>query len=121
MYRSPGAVDRAIESSNKAARRRAAGLSSFEFTTTCVNSTGPLINAMQEAAKEVSYRTMRKHVGGPMVEMEQQLGYDVGHKRETGLRMSKDWHVSYWRSTYDGRPCFYFVWSHIEHIFCEVE
>lgn len=93
----------------------------YQFTTTCVASTGPLINAMTASAKEVSYRTMRKHVGDALVEIEHQLGYDVGHKRETGLRLSKDWHVSFWRSTYDGRPCFYFVWSHIEHIFCEVK
>ena len=94
---------------------------SYEFTTTCVNSTGALIDAMTSVAKEVSYRTMRKHVGDALVEIERQLGYDVGHKNETGLRLSKDWAVSYYRSTYDGRPCFYFVWSHIEHIFCEVK
>ena len=95
-------------------------MSCYQFTTTCVDSTGPLIDAMTASAREVSYRTMRKYVGGALVDVERALGYDVGHKRETGLRMSKDWHVSYWRSTYNGRPCFYFVWSCIEHIFCQV-
>jgi hypothetical protein len=93
----------------------------YQFETTCVNSTGALIDAMTSTAKECTYRTMRKHVGDAMVEIERQLGYDVGHGREIGLRLSKDWAVSYHRSTYDGRPCFYFVWSHIEHIFCEVK
>jgi len=75
------------------------------FETTCVNSDGPSINAMQAAAKPIAYSTLRKHLGDVLVEVEQGLGYDVGHKRETGLRMKKDWAVSYYRSTYRGKPC----------------
>lgn len=94
---------------------------SYRFETTCVSARGEDINAMTRAAKEVSYRTMLKHVGADaFLEVQKQLGYDVpGHGERIGLTMKKDWAVSYHRSTYQGRPCFYFVWSHIEHIFVE--
>ena len=92
---------------------------SWYLATTCVNSDGPSINAMQQAAKQITYGTLRRHLGAALVEAERGLGYDVGHKREIGLRMRKDWAVSYYRSTYQGQPCFYFVWSHIEHIFLQ--
>jgi hypothetical protein len=91
------------------------------FETTCVNSDGPSINAMQSAAAvPITYRTLKKHLGQALVEVEASLGYDTGSERG-GLRMSKDWAVSYARSVYRGRPCLYFAWSRIEHIFLKEE
>jgi len=90
----------------------------WEFLTTCVNSDGPSINAMQAAAEDITYRTARKHLGAALVEVEKELGYDTGHQKNgCGLRMSRDWAVGYARSVYRGQPCIYFVWSHIEYIF----
>lgn len=88
------------------------------FETTCVNSDGPSINNMTKRAREVTFRTLQRVLGSSFKEMQAQLGYDVGAQRG-GLRMAKDWAVSYWKSVYRGRPCYYFVWSHIEHIFVE--
>lgn len=92
---------------------------SWQFITSCVDATGEDINAMTAAAVPVTYRTMLKHVGEAFIELQHQLGYDVRNKRETGLTMRRDWHVGYFKSTYQGRPCYYFRWSHIEHIFQE--
>jgi hypothetical protein len=91
------------------------------LATTCVASDGQSINDMTAAAKEITYRTFRKHLGRALVEAEHGLGYDTGRRREIGLRMAKDWAVSYFRSTYQGKPCFYFRWSAIEHIFLEAQ
>lgn len=91
---------------------------SWVFVTSCVDSTAELIDAMTASATQVSYRTMHREVGRQFVLKQHELGYDVGNMRDTGLRMKRDWHVSYWRGTYDGRACYYFVWSHIEYVFC---
>jgi hypothetical protein len=90
------------------------------FHTTCVDSDGPSINAMNASAVPLSYATLRKHLGSALVEVEERLNYDVGRARpRNSLRMKNDWAVSYWRSTYQGKPCFFFRWSMIEHIFLE--
>ncbi len=46
---------------------------------------------------------------------EEQLGYESHPSR--GLTMAGDWHISYHRSKYDGRRCYYFRHSGIEFIF----
>lgn len=84
----------------------------FVFETTCVASTAELINAMTEKAKQVTYRTMLKHCPD-LLEFAEGLGYG---RRSPDLTLKKDWGVSFWKSTYDGRPCYYFCWSMIEHI-----
>ncbi len=91
----------------------------WHFVTSCVSARGEDIDAMNNAAVDVSYRTMLKHVGDAFIDAQEQVGYDVRGKRTHGLRMKRDWHVSYHRSTYQGRPCFFFRWSHIEHVFQE--
>lgn len=91
---------------------------SWVFLTDCVHSDGPSINAMTAAATEVTFRTLSRVLGDAFVEKQSELGYDVRHQRG-GLRMSKDWAVSYFKSVYQGKPCYYFRWSAIEHIFVE--
>lgn len=90
----------------------------WHFHTTCVNSDYESISALRDAAKRITYRTLRDHLGHALVEVERELGYKTGHERG-GLRMCTDWAVSYYRSTYQGKPCLYFVWSSIEHIFLQ--
>jgi hypothetical protein len=94
-------------------------VSRWHFVTTCVSAKGEDIDEMNRAARDVTYRTMLNRVGEAFIEMQGVIGYDINGKRETGLRMKNDWHVSYHRSTYQGKPCFFFRWSHIEHIFQE--
>lgn len=91
----------------------------YKYETCCVESTANAIDAMTEAAKEVSYQTFRKAVGGAEVDRwASHMGYDVGNQRG-GLRLSKDWAVSFHQSTYNDVPCYYVVHSAIEYIFTE--
>jgi hypothetical protein len=87
----------------------------YHFETTCVASTGELINEMTEQATEVTYETMSKHCEG-FLDVAYELGYERSSRQGHGLTLKRDWAVSYWKSFYDGLPCYYFVWSHIEHI-----
>lgn len=87
------------------------------YETCCVNSTAELIDGMTSKAVEVTYATFRRNVED-LDEWAAEMGYDIGHQRG-GLRLKNDWHVSYHKSTYDGRPCYYLVHSHIEHIFTD--
>lgn len=87
--------------------------------TTCVNSDYKSITDMQTKAKPITYRTLRRCVGAAVLEpIEQNLCYDTGTERG-GLRMSRDWAVSYAKSEYQGKPCLYFAHSHIEYIFLQ--
>jgi hypothetical protein len=73
---------------------------------------------MQDKAVSITYRTMRRKLGKVLTDVEEMLGYDTGRGKR-GLRMKNDFAVSFYKSTYQGKPCLYFVWSHIEHIFLE--
>jgi hypothetical protein len=89
----------------------------WQFETCCVNSDGPSITAMVDNARDITRRTFLRHVDRDnLASVEASLKYDTGTERG-GLRMSKDYHVSYHRSTYRGRPCVYFRHSAIEYIF----
>jgi len=94
------------------------GSAAWHFETNCVNSDSDSITDMVDAAKPVTYDTMLRVVGEPFLEMQRELGYDVGSMRG-GLRMKNDWHVGYFKSTYRGRPCYFFTWSAIEYIFTQ--
>jgi hypothetical protein len=54
-----------------------------------------------------------------LAQVETALGYAHPRRRNGELTMARDWHVSYHRSRWHGKPCVYFVWSAIEHIFTE--
>ena len=82
------------------------------FVTTCVGARGEDIIDMLEGSRDITRRTFLKHVDRAQLrEIEKSLGY--GHH----LRMSKDWHVAYGKGMYRGKPCVFFRWSSIEHIF----
>lgn len=89
----------------------------YVYETCCVAASGDDINQMrwEDPAKvEVTYRTMRRHCPD-LLRWAKSVGYD------RDLPLSKDWHVSYYRSFYRGRPCYYLVWSGIEHIWVKQE
>ena len=91
----------------------------FTFWKSCPSLTPDEVPAQSEMiaqGEDVSYRTFRRLVGGE--EMDRWAsghGYDVGHERG-GLRLSKDWHVAFYRSTWEGKPCLFLVWSAMEMI-----
>ncbi len=86
----------------------------YHYNTCCVDSTAELINAMADIAKEVSYKTFSRNCEG-LQEWEKSAGYTVGHERG-GLRMKDDYAVSFYKSSFDGKPCFYICHSAIEYI-----
>jgi hypothetical protein len=71
---------------------------------------------MVDAAIDVTYRTMLKHCPG-LLDWAESLGY-VRYPSQ-GLTLKNDWHVSYHRSKYRGRRCYYVRHSSIEYIFVE--
>lgn len=95
----------------------------FTFLTDCVGTTallgdaaGDAINAMTATAKGITRRTFLKHVDRAQLrELEHNLGY-FRHPKQ-GLTMAADWHPGYYKGVFDGKPCYYFDHSRIEHIF----
>lgn len=68
------------------------------------------------SSKEISRRTFRRHVDHESLEeLEVSLGYESHPSR--GLTMAGDCHVTYYKSTYKGRPCVYLRYSSIEYLF----
>lgn len=84
----------------------------FAYTTNCVSANGADITAMKDSSREITRKTFLKYIDKSHLDtLENDLGYDKH------LRMSQDWHVSYYKGTYRGKPCVYFVWSAIEYVF----
>jgi len=84
----------------------------FTYETCCVNSDGPSITAMVDAAREIKLGTFRRHCESSRLESE--LGYCRG-----GLSLARDWHVTFYKSRFRGRPCYYLRHSAIEYVFTE--
>ena len=87
----------------------------FHYATCCVESDGESITAMADAARDITYRTALKHMTG-LLEWARARGYEP---RAPGLTLKNDWSVSYHKSFYQGRRCYYLVWSHIEYIWLQ--
>lgn len=68
---------------------------------------------MQDRARDVTLATLRRHCAG-LEEWERGMSYAVGPER--GLHLKDDFAVSFHKSRYRGRPCFYIRHSAIEHI-----
>lgn len=88
----------------------------YEYHICCINSTADAIHKMVDAAIDVTYRTMLKHCPG-LLKWAREMGYEVDPRK--GLTLKNDWHVSYHRSKYRGRRCYYVRHSSIEYIFVE--
>lgn len=91
-------------------------MSDFWYHTSCVQAKGDDINDMRHHSGmvEVTYQTMRRHCVDLMV-WARSMGYD------RWLPLSKDPIVSYHKSTYRGKLCYYLVHSAIEHIWLQPE
>lgn len=86
----------------------------LEYTTCCVDSDAESIHDMVDRAREVTYQTLRKHCDG-VDQFAAGLGYDTGNERG-GLRLKDDFAVSFHKSLYRGKPCYYVDHSRIEYI-----
>jgi GNAT superfamily N-acetyltransferase len=87
----------------------------YEFRTTCVSEgTGEHIQEMLDNAKDCGYSEVKRHCEG-LRQWERDNGYAPDGSRK-GLTLRKDWSVSYGKGTYRGVPCYFVVWSAIEHV-----
>ena len=85
----------------------------YGFETTCVSSTAEKIDAMTERARPVALATLRRHCRN-LPSWERFNGYATGSKK--GLHLKDDWAVHFYKSRYDGVPCYYIEHSSIEHV-----
>ena len=88
----------------------------MRFITDCISAKGPDISAMTETAIDITRRTFLKHVNREDLDL---LAVGMGYQRhpQQGLTMAADYSVSYHRSKYQSRRCYYFCWSAIEYVF----
>ena len=88
----------------------------YRYIGSCVDSTAEDIHAMRDATEDIDFATFSEHAD-EWEKWAADAGYDpVG---SDGLTLAEDWHVSYHRSQYRGRPCIYLVWSAYEHIWVD--
>lgn len=91
----------------------------FYYFKSCVEHTSydtHLLLEMIENAREIKVNTFLRNCNWtPLVKS---LGLAIGN--EKGLHLKDDYHVEYYRSTYDGVPCYYMKHSAIEYIFLPV-
>ena len=85
----------------------------YRFETTCVSSTAEKINAMTERARPVTLATLRRRCQD-LPEWERYMSYATGSQK--GLHLKDDRAVHFYKSRYDGAPCYYIDHSSIEHI-----
>ena len=89
-----------------------------QYETCCVHANGDDITEMVDQAIDVTYRTILRHCKG-LREWAKNMGYEANSRE--GLTLQKDWHVSYHRSKYRGKRCYYVQHSGIEHIWVECD
>ena len=91
----------------------------YHYANSCVTTAPddvPSLIDMINNERRVSRRTFLQHVDREeMADIEKQLGYESHSKQ--GLTMAGDWAVSYHRSKWKGKRCYYFRWSAIEYYF----
>jgi hypothetical protein len=90
-------------------------LGDYEFRTTCVSEgTGEHIQEMLDNAQDCGYSEVKRHCEGLRL-WEKENGYAPDGSRK-GLTLRHDWAVRYGRGTYRRMPCYFVVWSGIEHV-----
>ena len=88
----------------------------------CTDAQTPLhkdrLEALYDADRTITARTFFRHVC--MQDVAELLGYAYG-RWQKGVRLMKDWHLQFHRSTWRGVPCYHLEWSCIDHVFVRRE
>lgn len=89
----------------------------FQFITTCVEAPAKDIEAMVEQATEITPRTFARNCD--YIAASIHLGYmdRKGQSNCVGLTLGNDYTTSFYKSTYQEQPCYYFVHSAIEYVY----
>lgn len=85
----------------------------------------PDLNDTTDRAREISFRTFARHTDWQ--DVAKSLGYTIGnHTYVTSrgdhgrlLTLGRDYHVSFYRSHWRGKPCYYMEHSAIEYVFLQ--
>ena len=100
----------------------------YSFETTCVNSTAELIRDMVEQAMEVTWKTFRSHVhwtdvqwAFPFYSFRGEEYSPANHQQTCGFHIKDDYGVSFYKSFYNGKPCYYIVHSAVEYVWTKEE
>lgn len=80
-----------------------------------MESDGESITNMTESAVDIIYKVFFRNCND-VFGWAFARGYGF---MKPSLTLKHDWHVSYHKSTFQGQPCFYLVWSAIEFIWLE--
>jgi hypothetical protein len=84
----------------------------YRFVTNCIGSDSVSIRDMIETEKDISLATFRRRIGPEQwKEIQANLGYD------RHFPISKDWHIGYYESVYQGAPAVFLRHSGVEWIF----
>lgn len=99
---------------------------SGSYVTSCLSSTAKKITDMNDRAREITWETFRRHIG---IESVRETFSYYSYRGEmynpsTGeltcpIHIKNDVCVSFWKSVYDGQPCYFIRHSAIEYIFME--
>ena len=64
---------------------------------------------MVDDARQITLRTLLKHCEGVKE-------WAIDHGYGDGLELKDDYCVSFYKSTFEGKPCYYIDWSSIESV-----
>jgi len=97
----------------------------FTYETNCVSSKAKYLIPMVDQARQITWETFRKHV---RLEEVKRIFPDYSYRGENinengeltiGFHIKDDWAVSFWKSKFRHRTCYYIDHSGIEYIFTE--
>jgi hypothetical protein len=88
-------------------------MSRFQLETDCISADGDDIEAMCDAGRKITLATFKRRT--EWLDWAESMGYS--RTRRTGLPLHRDYHVTYYRSRYRGRACYYAKHSAIEYVF----
>jgi len=91
-------------------------MKNYLYHTSCVSAPANDVNEMVDAGSQVTYDTMRRHCHG-LLQWAKGMGYAVSSRY--GLTLKEDWHVTFWRSKFRGKRCYYLCHSCIEYVWVE--
>jgi len=81
----------------------------YHYLTNCVSSSAIKIQAMVDNARGITYNTIQRNCQG-LQEWSKNMGYN------RNLTLKNDWAVSFYKSKYNNKPCYYIRHSSIEYI-----
>ena len=91
----------------------------FTYLHDCVSCPREDVDALIECidnAIDITRRTFLRHVSKDRLDDHaDSMGYETHPSR--GLTMAADWHITYHRSRFKGKLCYFFKWSGIEHLY----